>query len=136
LHSDYDRLYNNTEDPQIGPSLKSIRTKPKENVENKAHKKENGQAKTPSSASTLLRKITALTSGNTKVTPSHKQSNKYERRESNVSEKSSISSSNYSLMSGSEKYSTSSSKYGMNHGCAQNFRQFFKFLKHAKIGQK
>uniref|UniRef100_A0A914L1H9 Uncharacterized protein n=1 Tax=Meloidogyne incognita TaxID=6306 RepID=A0A914L1H9_MELIC len=111
LHSDYDRLYNNTGDPQVEPRLNSIRTKPKENVENKSHKNENGQARTPSSTSSLFRKITAsLTNGNTKVTPSHKQSNKNERRESNVSEKSSISSSNYSLMSGGEKYSTSSSR--------------------------
>nr|CAD2178477.1 unnamed protein product [Meloidogyne enterolobii] len=116
LHSDYDRLYNNTGDPQIEPRLNSIRTKPKENDKNYSHKIEGGQAKTPSSASSLLRKITALTTRNTKVTSSHKQSNKYERHQSNESEKSSISSSNYSLMSESEKYSTSSSKYGIIGG--------------------
>ncbi|CAK5090450.1 unnamed protein product [Meloidogyne enterolobii] len=117
LHYDYDRLYKNTGDPQIGPSLKSVRTKPKENDKNYSHKIEGGQAKTPSSASSLLRKITAsLTHGNTKATPSHKQSNKYERHQSNESEKSSISSSNYSIIIGSEKYSTSSSKYGIMGG--------------------
>uniref|UniRef100_A0A914NL08 Uncharacterized protein n=1 Tax=Meloidogyne incognita TaxID=6306 RepID=A0A914NL08_MELIC len=103
LHSDYDRLYNNTGDPQVEPRLNSIRTKPKENDKNYSHKIENGQAKTPSSASSLLRKFTASwASGNTKVEPSHRQSNtKHERHQSNVSDKSSTSSS-YNIMSGTK----------------------------------
>nr|CAD2197376.1 unnamed protein product [Meloidogyne enterolobii] len=110
LHSD--QLYYNAEDPQVEPGLKSIRTKPKENDKNYSHKIENGQAKTPSSASSLLRKFTASwASGNTKVEPSHRQSNtKHERHQSNVSDKSSTSSS-YNIMSGNEKYSTSTSRY-------------------------
>nr|CAD2154472.1 unnamed protein product [Meloidogyne enterolobii] len=122
LHFDYDRLYNNTGDPQVEPRLNSIRTKPKENDKNYSHKIENGQAKTPSSASSLLRKFTALTAGNTKVTSSDKQSNTiYERHQSNVSDKSSTSSS-YNTMSGSEKYSTLTSRYGMR--CRQMFQNF------------
>uniref|UniRef100_A0A915LNN7 Protein kinase domain-containing protein n=1 Tax=Meloidogyne javanica TaxID=6303 RepID=A0A915LNN7_MELJA len=115
LHFDYDRLYNNTGDPQVEPRLNSIRTKPKENDKNYSHKVEGGQAKTPSTSS-LLRKFTASwASGNTKVEPSHRQSNtKHERHQSNVSDKSSTSSS-YNTMSGSEKYSTLTSRSSLLH---------------------